>query len=95
MPKHPGSDKILVGAGSSIDPFWNIYQQHNTAEILNLLETFRIGNLAQEDEVDTNDLLDPWSNEPKRHATLKPTSTKPFNAEPPPSLLVEKFITPK
>lgn len=95
IPEHPGGDKILIGAGSSIDPFWHIYQQHNTSEILNLLEKFRIGNLLPEDDVGTKDLSDPWSNEPKRHAVLRATSMKPFNAEPPPSLLVENFITPK
>lgn len=95
VPEHPGSDKIMIGAGSSIDPFWHIYQQHNTPEILKLLETFRIGNLNAEDEIGTADLSDPWSNEPKRHTLLKPTSMKPFNAEPPPALLTEHFLTPK
>lgn len=89
-----GSDKIMIGAGSSIDPFWHIYQQHNTPEILKLLESFRIGNLLAEDNIGTADLADPWSNEPKRHPILKPASLKPFNAEPPASLLVEDFITP-
>lgn len=45
IPQHPGSDKIMLAAGSAIDPFWHTYQQHNTTEILNLLETYRIGNL--------------------------------------------------
>lgn len=94
VPQHPGSDKIMIGAGASIDPFWHIYQQHNTPEILKLLETFRIGNLSAEDEQGTKDLSDPWSNEPKRHPLLKPASMKPFNAEPPPTLLVEHFLTP-
>lgn len=94
VPQHPGSDKIMIGAGASIDPFWHIYQQHNTPEILKLLETFRIGNLSAEDEVGTKDLSDPWADEPKRHPLLKPTSLRPFNAEPPLSLLVEHFLTP-
>lgn len=85
----------MIGAGSSIDPFWHIYQQHNTPEIAELLENFRIGNLLPEDDIGTKDLSDPWSNEPKRHALLKPASQKPFNAEPPLPLLVEQFLTPK
>lgn len=85
----------MIGAGSSIDPFWHIYQQHNTPEILKLLETFRIGNLLPSDDLGTKDLSDPWANEPKRHPALKPISVKPFNAEPPTSLLAEHFITPK
>lgn len=85
----------MIGAGSSIDPFWHIYQQHNTPEISSLLETFRIGNLLPEDDLGTKDLSDPWAKEPKRSSLLTPTSVKPFNAEPPPPLLAEHFITPK
>lgn len=43
IPQHPGSDKVMLAAGAAIDPFWHTYQQHNTTEILNLLETYRIG----------------------------------------------------
>lgn len=84
----------MLAAGSAIDPFWHIFQQHNTPEILELLETFRIGNLDHADQVSTNDLDNPWSNEPKRHAILKPASKQPFNAEPPMSLLTDSFNTP-
>jgi sulfite oxidase len=85
----------MMAAGSAIDPFWHVFQQHNTDEILSLLETFRIGNLSQEDVVSTADLFDPWSSEPKRHPVLRITSQKPFNAETPSSLMVESFLTPK
>lgn len=44
IPQHPGSDKVMLAAGGAIDPFWHTYQQHNTKEILELLETYRIGN---------------------------------------------------
>lgn len=94
VPEHPGSDKIMLAAGSAIDPFWHIYQQHNQADVLSLLETFRIGNLNAADDVGTKDLFDPWSNEPKRHPLLRPTSLKPFNAEPPSSILIDSFLTP-
>lgn len=94
VPEHPGSDKIMMAAGGAIDPFWHVFQQHNTPEILELLETFRIGNLNPEDDVGTKDLFDPWGNEPKRHPLLKPASQKPFNAEPPSAILVDSFITP-
>lgn len=36
----------------------------------------------------------PWSGEPSRHPVLKPTSSQPFNAEPPISVLVDSFKTP-
>ena len=94
IPKHPGSDKIMLGAGSAIDPFWAIYQQHNNKEILSLLESFRIGNIRPEDEVATDDMGSPWAMEPKRHPLLKPASERPFNAEPPLSILADKFYTP-
>ncbi|XP_058461125.1 sulfite oxidase, mitochondrial [Malaya genurostris] len=94
VPKHPGSDKVMLAAGSAIDPFWHIYQQHNTEQILKLLESFRIGNLKKEDVVGTQDQGNPWAAEPKRHPILKPAAQKPFNAEPPPSVLVDSFLTP-
>ena len=37
---------------------------------------------------------DPYANEPRRHPVLMVRAQKPFNAEPPASLLVENFITP-
>ncbi|XP_073830664.1 sulfite oxidase [Musca autumnalis] len=94
IPKHPGSDKIMLGAGSAIDPFWAIYQQHNTKEILTLLESYRIGNISPEDEVSTEDMGSPWAHEPKRHPLLKPASERPFNAEPPLTILADNFYTP-
>ncbi|VDK57869.1 unnamed protein product, partial [Gongylonema pulchrum] len=48
---HPGGNKILLAAGSSIDPYWNIYQQHRTPETVELLEEMRIGNLDERDIV--------------------------------------------
>uniref|UniRef100_A0A1L8EIL4 sulfite oxidase n=1 Tax=Haematobia irritans TaxID=7368 RepID=A0A1L8EIL4_HAEIR len=94
IPKHPGSDKIMLGAGSAIDPFWAIYQQHNTEEILTMLEKYRIGNISPEDEVAVDDMGSPWAHEPKRHPLLRPTSERPFNAEPPITILADNFYTP-
>ncbi|XP_017113158.1 sulfite oxidase, mitochondrial [Drosophila elegans] len=92
---HPGGDKILMAAGSAIDPFWAIYQQHNTLEVLELLEGFRIGNLEGPLVASVDDELgSPWAQEPPRHALLKPASKRPFNAEPPIGLLAEHFYTP-
>uniref|UniRef100_A0AAF5CXV5 sulfite oxidase n=2 Tax=Strongyloides stercoralis TaxID=6248 RepID=A0AAF5CXV5_STRER len=97
---HPGGDKILLAAGMSIEPFWAIYAQHKTAAVLEILESHRIGN------VDKNDLKilneknkktsqnDPYIKDPQRHPALIVNSMKPFNAETPPSLLVDNFITP-
>lgn len=94
VPQHPGSDKVMLAAGNAIDPFWHVYQQHNTKEVLTLLESYRIGNIDASSFVGTEDLENPWANEPKRHPILKPASEKPFNAEPPPELLMDSFLTP-
>ncbi|XP_068153381.1 sulfite oxidase, mitochondrial [Drosophila tropicalis] len=95
-PNHPGGDKILMAAGSAIDPFWAIYQQHNSLEILQLLESFRIGNLERPEGtvIDDEEESSPWSEEPQRHALLKAASQRPFNAEPPIGMLGEQFYTP-
>ncbi|XP_077541565.1 sulfite oxidase isoform X2 [Haemaphysalis longicornis] len=94
--EHPGGDKILLGAGGGIDPFWNLYAVHKTPEILALLETFRIGNLAADDVGSATAGMDddPYSTDPKRHPALKPASTKPFNAEPPLAVLADQYKTP-
>ena len=94
--QHPGgSDKIIMAAGSSIEPFWMLYGVHKNPNVLAMLEKYRIGNLsAQEAAQATANMDDPYARDPRRHPALKPSSSKPFNAEPPPSLLTESFITP-
>lgn len=51
--------------------------------------------MNQEAEEATNNMSDPYYNDPKRHKILKPASIKPFNAEIPLSILIENFLTPK
>lgn len=96
--EHPGGDKILLAAGGSVEPFWLIYGVHNTPEVLELLEKYRIGSLNvtdQEERTAAAVLEDPYAADPSRHPVLRPASIKPFNAEPPPELLVDSFHTPK
>ncbi|KAG7169115.1 sulfite oxidase-like, partial [Homarus americanus] len=93
--KHPGGDKILMGAGGSVEPFWALYAVHKSAHVLEWFESYRIGNLAADDiGSSVRNMNDPYGNEPRRHIALKPSSKKPFNAEPPLSLLVDNLITP-
>lgn len=94
--KHPGgSSKILMAAGGSIDPFWSIFENHNTPEIYLLLESMRIGNISEEDaKSNKNDLYDAYANEPSRHKALVVNNQKPFCAEPSSPILVESFLTP-
>lgn len=84
----------MIGAGAAIDPFWNFFQQHKSPEILKMLESYRIGNLSPEDADSIGDFPDPWSTEPKRHAALTPRSQRPYNAEPPATILIDNFLTP-
>lgn len=46
---HPGGDKILMAAGGTVGPFWALYSQHFTPEVMEILETLRIGNLDLRD----------------------------------------------
>ncbi|KAI1723667.1 oxidoreductase molybdopterin binding domain-containing protein [Ditylenchus destructor] len=95
---HPGGDKILLAAGGSVEPFWAIYAQHNTKEVAEILEELRIGSLDVEDlkasMAQKRDVNDPFSTDPIRHPALIINSQKPFNAETPPSLLIDDFRTP-
>ncbi|KAH7462109.1 Sulfite oxidase, mitochondrial [Phytophthora ramorum] len=97
---HPGGTKILLAAGNSIEPFWQLYAAHNHADVHKILEKLRIGNLREED-VEMLEALrkerygdGPYSKDPTRHPALKVNSSMPFNAEPPAELLMESFITP-
>lgn len=68
---------------------------HKQPEILALMEEYRIGNLTKGEELLAMiNMDDPYANEPRRHPVLMVRSQKPFNAETPPSLLVENYITP-
>ncbi|ELU04165.1 hypothetical protein CAPTEDRAFT_17949 [Capitella teleta] len=93
---HPGGDKILLAAGSSVEPFWDLYAIHRSPEVYEILESLRIGNLHPEDKVARPAVNpnDPYKHDPARHPALKVNSAKPFNAEAPGSLLADNFITP-
>ncbi|XP_034830986.1 sulfite oxidase [Maniola hyperantus] len=93
LPSHPGGEQIYNAAGLSIEPFWNVYGMHKTDEVYRLLESYRIGNLHDDDVVDhSNDEL--WAKEPYRDKRLLVKTAKPFNAEIPPKLQVQHFDTP-
>lgn len=97
---HPGGNHILLAAGGSIEPFWDLYSQHKEGFVYDLLEDMRVGNLAAEgrdialSEMATVSVDDPYANEPKRHPALVVRSEKPFTAEPPSGLLVATQRTP-
>ncbi|CAD5229565.1 unnamed protein product [Bursaphelenchus okinawaensis] len=95
---HPGGDKILMAAGGSVEPFWAIYAQHKTGEVMEILETLRIGNIDKKEleasKTKVANADDPFSLDPPRHPALLVNSQKPFNAETPPSLILDNFLTP-
>ncbi|KAJ3392265.1 hypothetical protein HDU84_004530 [Entophlyctis sp. JEL0112] len=103
---HPGGEKILLAAGHSIDPFWAIFAIHNSPETHELLESYRIGDLmeskddptfnsTQDDTIAITKALEKlFENDPPRDPALIVRSARPCNAETPPNLLTESFITP-
>jgi sulfite oxidase len=49
---HPGgSDKLMMAAGGSIEPFWEMYSFHKRENIYSLLDKFKIGTLHEDDRM--------------------------------------------
>ncbi|KAJ3160903.1 hypothetical protein HDU86_008265 [Geranomyces michiganensis] len=102
---HPGGSRILQAAGRSIDPFWAVFAIHQSPETRQLLETYRIGNLAPArtpeekaahaaaDAKDKQALQGLFANDPKRDPRLVTLAACPCNAETPPEELAAS-ITP-
>lgn len=103
---HPGGeDKIMLGAGSDIEPYWRIYRQHYNSKLpLEILSGMRIGNLhpddlklkAIEDSKSQSDSSssDPYDTDPEVSPVLIHHQRKPCNNEPPVSMLAFAWITP-
>lgn len=95
---HPGgSEKISLAAGSSLEPYWAVFANHNTDEVKEMLEGLRIGNIAKEDRDKISQRPPkegPYANDPLRSPVLKVNTQTPFNAETPSVLLAENYITP-
>lgn len=99
---HPGGSKILLAAGGDVGPFWHIYAVHGSKFVLEVLEGLRIGNLDEDDAAAQAEAAaaaagsgsGPFSHEPMRLPCLEVRSERPFNAETPPSILGDAFLTP-
>ena len=100
---HPGGAKILLAAGGSVDQYWRIYRQHGHPHVTEILERYRIGDLHPDDvaaeaaaaaAAGAVDPSDPYISSPPRSPVLLVRNEKPYNAEPPLSLLVDSYITP-
>lgn len=100
IPNHPGGrEKILMAAGDSIEPYWNLYQQHyNSSLPMELLQSMRVGTLHPDDfkAVEESQLSedDPYVHDPKLAPVMIYFGRKPINAEPPGFLLADAWITP-
>ncbi|XP_075055653.1 sulfite oxidase, mitochondrial [Mixophyes fleayi] len=91
---HPGGNRIMLAAGGALEPFWALYGVHKSEHVLEILQEYKVGVLSPDEKEESRDYSDPYSNDPSRHPILKVNSQKPFNAEPPPEILTESFITP-
>jgi len=91
---HPGgSQKIMLAAGGSIEPFWAMYKQHQKAEVREILSEYKIGELDGAAAAGAK-MDDPFKNEPKRHPALITRSENPRNAETPADMLAAGLLTP-
>lgn len=93
---HPGGDKILLAAGGALEPYWALYAVHQQEHIIQILSEYKIGVLSTESYKNQESVSpsDPYFAEPARHPALQINSLKPFNAEPPASMLTDSYITP-
>eukprot|EP00542_Grammatophora_oceanica_P009767 CAMPEP_0194039552 /NCGR_PEP_ID=MMETSP0009_2-20130614/11668_1 /TAXON_ID=210454 /ORGANISM="Grammatophora oceanica, Strain CCMP 410" /LENGTH=506 /DNA_ID=CAMNT_0038682423 /DNA_START=308 /DNA_END=1828 /DNA_ORIENTATION=+ len=99
---HPGgTEKIMMAAGGSIEPFWYLYRQHFASDLpMQLMDSMLIGRLKEsdQDEIDKHmeTLMedDPYAREPTRHEALVVHSDTPMNAEVPAPLITESYLTP-
>lgn len=101
---HPGgSERILLAAGSAIEPFWHTYRQHFATDLpMRIMEELAIGRLAEKDQDAIDEKMekmmeeneDPYSQEPTRSPLLIVHSDQPMNAEVPAVKLTENYLTP-
>lgn len=86
--QHPGGDKLMLAAGSALEPFWKIYTIHDTDAVREILASYRIGELdpadakaalAEAAEAARANPEDPFRTDPERSPLLVVRSAKPFN----------------
>lgn len=97
--RHPGGEaKIMMAAGGSLEPFWSMYSFHVDNSVIDLLQQFRIGNLAARDIMKAKDIPD-FSSLKKdkieaRSLKLNKLLNFPYCAEAPEKELIDYFYTP-
>ncbi|RYP82585.1 hypothetical protein DL770_005550 [Monosporascus sp. CRB-9-2] len=95
---HPGGEVILRAAGSSIEPYWDIFSIHKSPYVREILDQYLIGKIHPDDLVDGRPsqeyVEDPFETDPERDGRLRVITRKPCNAETPADELAESFLTP-
>jgi sulfite oxidase len=91
---HPGGERILLAAGGAIDPFWAMYNQHMTKQVLEVLARHRIGSLYPSEASKPVDFEDPYGNEPPRAGLGCVRCQKPYNCETVIELIPDNWVTP-
>jgi sulfite oxidase len=101
IPNHPGgTEKILLAAGSHIEPYWDTYRQHFSSLLpLQYLEAMKIGILDEQDQQRIDDQMEketisPYAYEPVRNPELIIHTEQPANMETPYTKLTDHYITP-
>lgn len=98
LPAHPGGEVILRSAGTSIEPYWDIFSIHKTPYVREILEQYVIGKVHPDDLEDgrprVDAVKDPFVADPERDARLRQLTCKPCNAETGGAELAANFLTP-
>ena len=96
---HPGGkDKIMEAAGGNVKPFWDIYTQHYSENVTDILKEYYIGDL-RETQIQSNPKIEiqnkeAYKNDPVRSDNLQILKKEPFNAQPSLIDLRKNYITP-
>lgn len=97
LPQHPGGvDKLLLAAGGAVDAYWQVFAQHNSEQVQEILDKYYIGDIVEADRhsISQTSKEGPYAKDPVRSPILKVNTNEPFNAETPSVLLTEHFTTP-
>ena len=96
----------MLAAGGAIDPYWNLYKQHNEDIEKYILEPMKIGYIKEsvnksdnessinESSINEPSINDPYINDPIRSKELKYFNKQPCNAATPIYSIMDNWITP-
>lgn len=93
---HPGgSDKIMLAAGSSVEPYWDKFTIHLNSKLVDsILYPLKIGTIKNYDKNKKYIINDNNNTNNTNNKHLIEHSNKPFNGESYSKTLIENWITP-